>query len=251
MSTHTFFVSQSAVRNLKKSAQQLVTDVPSSHLSEAIAASLGFKTQAALRSALDGRATTEALKPCNIRLIQRLHQLGHTSVPNDLRLLPELNHSYTPFKRLPLRKSRGVRWYAWRNVIVSAINAGLDQRVFGLSPGENWWHGNGPETHESKPGIYHFKLNEGMTAVASVKAINGDELSISVILNPRKSDVQPEWYCGFADGDSIAHCWLERRLGAWVQDGGEAFRCRRLIQASLAEMVIEPKGYADQGSFFM
>lgn len=251
MSANTFFVSKSAVRTLKKTAHQLLTDVPSAHLSEAIAASLGFKTQAALRSALEGHTTTEAQKPSNFRLVQRLHELGHTSVPDDLRLLPELNHSYSPFKRLPLRKNRGVRWYAWRNVIVSAINAGLDQRVFGLSPGENWWPGSGPEGHGSKPGIYRFKLNEGMTAVASVKAISGEELSISVILNPRKSDVQPEWYCGFADGDSIAHCWLERRLGAWVQDGGEGFRCRRFLQARLADMVIEPKGYADQGSFFV
>lgn len=251
MSVPTFFISKSAVRTLKQSAKRRLDDVPSSHLSEGIAAALGFKTHAALRSALEGRATAEAQKPGNTLLVQRLHQLGHTSVPDDLRLLPEFEHSYTPFRRFPLRKRRGVRWYAWRNLLVAAINAGLEQRMFGLSPGENGWPGSAPESHECKRGIYRFMVDGEMTAIASVNAISGDELSISVILNPRKADIQPEWYCGFADGDAVAHCWLERRLGAWIQDGGEGFRCRRFMQSRLADLAIEPNGYADQGSFFM
>ena len=99
MSAPKFFISKSAVRTFKQSAQRHLDNVSSSHLSESIAAAFDFRTHAALLSSLEGRTTTEAQKPSNTRLVQRLHQLGYTSVPDDLRLLPELDHSYTPFQR--------------------------------------------------------------------------------------------------------------------------------------------------------
>ncbi|GAA18639.1 hypothetical protein NCGM1179_3482 [Pseudomonas aeruginosa NCMG1179] len=40
-------------------------------------------------------------------------------------------------------------------------------------------------------------------------------------------------------------------MGAWIQDGGENFRCKRVMQSWLADLTIEPNGYSDQGSFFM
>lgn len=251
MSVSTFFVSKSAVRTLKQSAQRGLRDVSSSHLSEGVAAALGFKTHAALRAALADRATTEAQKPSNAVLVQRLRQLGYASIPDDLRLLPQFEHSYTPFRNDPLRERRGVRWHAWRNLLVAAINAGLEQRLFGLSPGENWWPGGAPASHECQRSTYRFTVEGGIAVIASVNAISGDELSISVILNPRKADIQPEWYCGLKDGDAVAHGWLERRLGAWIQDGGESFRCKRAVQPRLADLAIEPNGYSDQGSFFL
>jgi hypothetical protein len=251
MSPPKIFISKSAIRTFKKGAQRYFDSVPSSHLSEGIAAAFDFRTHAALRSALEGCATTETQRPSNSRLVQRLHQLGHTSIPDDLRLLPELEHSYTPFRPLPLRTRRGVRWHAWRNLLVAAVNAGLEQNIFGLSPGENWWTGAKSKSYECKRGVYNFKVNEEMTAIASVKANSHDELYIMVILNPRKADIEPEWYQGLSDGDAIAHCWLERRLGAWIQDGGEGFRCRRFMHLKLANLAVEPKGYAEQGSFFM
>jgi len=50
---------------------------------------------------------------------------------------------------------------------------------------------------------------------------------------------------------AFAHGWLERRLGAWIQDGGEDFSCKRAVQARVAAVAIEPRGYADQGSFIL
>lgn len=137
MSDSTFFVSEAAVRNLKHAAERRVSGVSSSHLSESIAAALGFRTHAALRTALNGRATIEVPKPSNAKLVRRLRQLGYATAADDLRPLPELDHSYTPFRNFPLRKRRSVRWLAWRNLLVAAINAGLEQQIFGLSPGEN------------------------------------------------------------------------------------------------------------------
>lgn len=250
MSVSSFFISEPALRHLKQHAQRNLSGVSSSHLSEAIAAALGFRTHAALRAALSGNATAKAQKPKNILLVERLRQLGH-DVPGNLKVLPELKHSYTPFNRFPLRKKYGVRWWGWRNLMVSAINVGLERRLFGLSPRENWWPGSTADSHDCPPYTYRFQVDYELPAVASVKVISGDELSICVILNPVREDVQPQWYCGLKDGQAVAHGWLERRLGAWIQDGGEAFRCKRVMQSRLADMAMEPAGYSDQGSFLL
>lgn len=250
MSTSTFFISASALRTLKQTAKRSVPSVSSSHLSEGIAVALGFRTHAALRAAFTGRTTVEVQKPDNTRLMGRLRQLGYV-VPESFQVVPEFKHSYLPFRDAPLRKRHGTRWYAWRNLLVAAINAGLEQRLFGLCPSENWWPGGVPESDACQRGIYHFWVDREIKAIASVNAARGDELSICVILNPRKADIQPEWYRGLNDGDAVAHCWLERRFGAWIQDGGDAFRCRRSVQPHLANLVIEPNGYSDRGSFFI
>lgn len=251
MSDSTFFVSAAAVRNLKQSAQRRARGVSSSHLSEALAAALGFKTHAALRAALADHATVEAPKPSNARMVRRLHELGHTSITPSLRLVPEFEHSYTPFRNDPLRKKRSARWWAWRNLMVSAINAGLEQGLFGLEPSDNWWPGSSPEHQRCQQHVYHFLVDDQLPAVASVDAKVGDELSICVLLNPRKSDVQPEWYHGLNTADAMAHGWVERRLGAWIQDGGEAFHCKRDLKPWLVDLIIAPAGYSDQGSFIL
>ena len=250
MTVSTFFVSETALRTLKQRAQRGVKDVSSSHLSEAVAAALGFKTHAALRTALAGRATTEARKPSNARLVQRLRQFGY-AVSDELRLLPEFEHSYSPFKTFPLRTQRSARWRVWRNLMVAAVNAGLEQRLFGLSEGENWWPGGAEDSHYCARSTYRFMVDEDLPAVASVDAISGGELSINVVLKPRKADIRPEWYCDLSSGDAVACGWIERRLGAWIQDGGEDVHCKRALQSRIADMAIEPIGYSDQGSFFM
>lgn len=251
MSESTFFVSQAAVRNLKQIAAKRVPGIPSAHLSEGVAAALGFRTQAALRSAFAGRPTVRVDKPKNARLVERLREFGYEDLPGDLKLLPELNCSYSPFRNSPLRMRRGVRWFAWRNLLVAAINAGLEQRQFGLSPGEDWWPGADPKGNAGRRGIFRFTLANGTPAIASVDAISGGELSFHVVLNPKHADVEPEVFNGFSDGDAVASCWLERKLGAWIQDGNTELSCRRSVLAWLAGLEIEPRGYGDLGSFIM
>lgn len=250
MSTSNYFVSEAAVRNLKQRADSSLRDVRSAHMSEVVAAALGFRTHAALRAGLCGRTTTEASKPSNVLAIQRLRQLGYCP-PDDLHLLPELDRSYSPFKSYPLRKRRGVRWTGWRNLMVAAINAGLEQRLFGLSPGEDWGLRADLIENTRKRVLYRFSLDGDLSAVAVVSAVSGDELAIHVLLNPRNEQVQPDMNDGLNDGSACAHGWMERRLGAWLQDGGEEFSCKRSIQARLAAVKIKPHGYADQGSFIL
>lgn len=250
MPASTYFVSEAVVRNLKRQAERRVSGVRSAHLSEVVAAALGFRTHAALRAALNDRATTEASKPSNARAVLRLRQLGYNP-PNDLHLLPELDRSYSPFKSYPLRKQRGVRWTGWRNLMVAAINAGLEQRLFGLSPGEDWWPGADPKNNGGVRGLYRFTYDGDLPATVAVAAISGDELSINVLLDPRNAQIAADRCGGIEDGAAFAHGWLERRLGAWIQDGGEGFSCKRAVQARVAAVAIEPHGYADQGSFIL
>lgn len=250
MSDSTFFVSAPAIRNLKLGAQRQLSGVASSHLSEGIAAALGFKTNASLRAALAGRVTVEVSKPSNRRLVQRLREIGY-GVPDDLRVVPELERSYSPFRSFPLRKTRSPRWIAWRNLMVSAVNVGIERKLFGLCPEDNWWPGGHAESQRCERFAFQFVLGGHHTAVASVNAISGDELSICVIVNPSRPDVHPSSFCDLSDGDATGTCWVERRLGAWIQDGGEDFHCRRKLQPFLSGLQVDPKGYADLGSFFM
>lgn len=248
MSSSTFFLSEAALRTYKQGALRRVNGVTSSHMSEALAAALGFKTHAALRAAIAGRATVEVQRPRNASLVQRLRQFGYDA-PDDLRLLPELDQSYFLGRKFPLRKKRGVRWTAWRNLMVAAVNAGLDQRLFGLSAGQDWWPGADPANNGGERGLYQFVFDGDLPAVASVSAISGDELHIHVLLAPRHDGIEPDRCGGIRDGAAFAHGWLERRLGAWIMDGGEDVACKRAVQARLADVVIEPLGYSDQGSF--
>ncbi|MBL8387750.1 MAG: hypothetical protein JNK17_06025 [Hydrogenophaga sp.] len=251
MSELTFFVSNAALRNLKHGAQSCARGVRSSHLSEALASALGFRTHAALCAALHGRTTVEVPKPSNARMVQRLHELGYTNIEQGQRIVPEFDQSYFVFRNAPLRKARSVRWWAWRNLMVMGINAGLEQRLFGLSPSENWWPGGHPDGRKCHQYAYRFMAAGNMPAVASVKSNEHDEISICVMLNPKRDDVMPEWYLGLGSANATAHGWLERKLGAWIQDDSQAFHCKRDLKPQLVNLDIEPAGYSDQGSFIL
>lgn len=250
MSDSKFFISKTAVHNLKLAAARKGSEVSSSHLSEAVAAALGFRTNAALRASLKGKSTVEVLKPSNARLTERLLQFGYSN-ENSFPMVPELTRSYTPFKQFPLRKRRGPRWWAWRSLMIAAVNSGLEQRLFGMSPAEDWWAVGKPACEQGLPHMYHFSIDEDLRAVASVNAISSDELSISVLVNPKKPAEMPQWHFDLSSADATAHGWIERRLGAWIQDGGEAFHCKRALLPRLAALKTEPLGYADQGSFIL
>lgn len=238
------------MRNLKHVAERRVSGVSSSHLSEAVAAALGFNSHAALRSALKGRKTVQVDKPNNWRLVERLRQLGCTVSPDYLHVLPEFQKSNLLFRESPLNKRRSSRWTAWRNLMVAAVNAGLEQRLFGLCPGDNWWPGAGPESHNSSEGTHHFTLSGYLSVAVSVDVISGDELSLKVLVNPRKGAI-PSAFADLREGDAVASGWLERRLGVWIQDGGGGFHCKRPLVFALVGLDIKPRGYSDQGPFFL
>lgn len=44
--------------------------------------------------------------------------------------------------------------------MVMGINAGLEQRLFGLAPSENWWPGGHPNGQKCHPHAYRFMGRE-------------------------------------------------------------------------------------------
>ena len=64
------------------------------------------------------------------------------------------------------------RDWAWRNVLVAAINAGVDQRLFGTRPSENWWEDWEDKEQSRKSCVYYFEIAPGIPGIASVSVAN-------------------------------------------------------------------------------
>jgi hypothetical protein len=132
------------------------------------------------------------------------------------------------------------RVVAWRNMLLAAINAGLDQNRFGLAPQDNRWQG--------AYCIYRFTLAD-MPAIAYVRDFGFDELSFSVAVKPTAN--ADEWIgvgnAGFLAGEAFAWGLLERRNGKWLQTETEpSCKFRRALLPAIAQAKIQPKGYLPQ-----
>ena len=149
---------------------------------------------------------------------------------------------------------RALRAKAWRNAMVAAINAGLEQGHFGLKPGENLWPGAGDvERERSGPGgaIYRFAFAGGVPAIAWVGDAGFDELSVHVALWPTPE--AERWIvCNNADrlaGEVFATSWLERRQAPYLQEATNLFFARRDRITMVASAGVDPHraGYRDRG----
>jgi len=143
--------------------------------------------------------------------------------------------------RPPRNSAPTARQIAWRNLMVAGINAGLDQRLFGLDPGQNYWEGDNS--------IYRLTI-AGTPAIACVGDAGYGELVFHVAADP-KPDAE-KWIsasnAGFLAGSAFAVGWLERRNGKWLQTSGNPIcTFRRKIVPTLAEANVSPSGYLPQG----
>jgi len=158
--------------------------------------------------------------------------------------------------------NKSPRHLAWRNMMVAAVNAGLDQKRFGLDPGDNRWPGAAPSMPPHGPGseghaLFRFTFGDDIPAIAYAYAITGQELRIHVALWPTPD--AENWMAGqyranFDCGDAFALGYVERLTGKWLQSstpGGETFSCRRDLAERIAAVKIEPQGFADHGKFFL
>lgn len=141
---------------------------------------------------------------------------------------------------MTLPKSARVR--AWRNVVVSAINAALEQGVFTLEPG--------PVDER----VYAFEI-AGLPAVAQCRDVGWDEVSVHAAVNPPPGKEHAVGAIGgrFYTGDVFAHAYLERLKGRYIQTscGIGTFGCRQRLKPLLAAARVEPAGYADTGTFML
>ncbi|MHB8286061.1 MAG: hypothetical protein ACYDD1_15485 [Caulobacteraceae bacterium] len=133
---------------------------------------------------------------------------------------------------------------AWRNMMVAAINAGLEQGLFGLAPDDNRFEDNA---------TFRFQF-DGLPAIAHIRDISFGELAVHVAVNP--TDRAEDWIeshnAGFLAGDAFASGWLEREKGRWLQVSDSPVGC---VRTALLDQVVAarvaPKGYADAGRVMM
>src|SRR5258705_6189235 len=106
---------------------------------------------------------------------------------------------------------------AWRNLMVAAINAAIEQGAIKLQP----------DGEPKKGRRVEFALL-GQPAIAWVREIGWDEISVHAIWQPTKK--RKEFVdAGFISnhntagrfGLAVAEGWLERRTGCWVQANEE------------------------------
>jgi hypothetical protein len=258
---------EGAIRDVKQTLRTRFPKDKSSHLSEALAAALGFQTNMALVDAMrrgdpddpDFALLDEA--PFLDRL-QRVSKRSLTSADRSL-LFDNLRYpvpatvvrTRTPsWTRVDYRKSRRRR--AWRNAMVATINEGIRRRFFTIRPGDNRWPGAKRDQHgRSEAHVFPFEIG-GIPAMGSVRDAGYDELSVHVALWP-SADAARWVECsnaGWLVGDLFASGWLERRDGAWLQVStsssmGNAFCCRQHRLDEVAALDIAPLGFADRGSF--
>lgn len=237
---------------LKKSLRDEFPHVKSSHLSEALAHSLGFRTYAAMQAAMVG---PEQDRPFALlqtqRFVERLKQLGYEDDPEfdfEITLVgsPLLAGVVSTVPNSAYKiEYKTTRQKAWRNLMVCAVNAALERKLFTLRPGDNRF-----QDDMRRAAVFDFMLPNGMPARGSVSDAGFHELSVHAAVNP-KGDMVRAFNAGFDAGDVFGTTWVERERGAWMQSSDSSFNCRHHLLDELAGLQVEPTGYGDRGSVIM
>lgn len=131
-------LSASAVDALKKEVRRIYDERKSSHLTEALAAALGFNTHAALLAQLEAGGTDPLYGNLNEEKFDaRMQALGYPSDPEfffEDAKTPEMISTDCPHAYKFHYKTNRQR--AWRNLVVCAVNEALRRRLFSLRPGD-------------------------------------------------------------------------------------------------------------------
>lgn len=233
---------------LKKALRDEFPDIKSSHLTEALAYCLGFRTHAALQAAMAGPEQDRPFALLDTaRMRQRLVELGYdddpefdfeatiSGTPKTAGVVSTMDsHAYTI-------EYKSIRQKAWRNLMVAAVNAALEQRVLTLRPGDNRYTG--------RSCTIDFTLPGGLPARADISDAGWDEIAIHAAVNPKGQYVSLT--AGFDCGDAVGMAWVERRRGAWLQSATTSFRCRKAMLDQLAGLDVQPQGFGDRGQVIM
>ncbi len=240
-------LTQESVAGVKHALARRLPHVGSAHLSEALARALGHRTHAALLTTMESEHSDPPIELLNeARLNNRLEELGYQverdfgfEQLNNVRMIATAGWSRQYPKTM---RYKGMRAQAWRNLMVCAVNAGLEQKLFSLREDDNRW----PDA-DDKGFVFDFMLPNGLPARGYVDSqVRGAELGVRAAVNP-KGDLVRFGGAGFNGGDAVAEGWVERRAGVWLQSSTTLFKCRRDLVRELAALQVEPKGYGDRG----
>lgn len=244
-------LSKPVLAALKKALRNEFPDVRSSHLTEALAAALSRKSNAALLTDMQQQHDDPVIELLDDqRFGARLQEFGYqvdTEFSFEFISVPGLI-STVPMSALDI-EYRSSRVRAWRNLMVCTINEGVRRKLFSLRPGDNRWPEATPSGTRRNPEghLFDFTLPTGLPARGYVSDIGFDELSFHVAVNPKGTMVRAingDLYAG----DAFASGFLERKTGAWIQSSSDRLRCRRWLLQPLAELDVHPLGFGDRGA---
>jgi hypothetical protein len=227
-------------------------DVKSSHLTEALAFALGFRTSAALQARLAeiGNGDPDILLLEDSRFYNRLDAFEYQIEPDELVFFHLQDDKSildtTPISSFDIEYT-APKSLAWRNLMVSAINAGILQKLFAVKEDDNRWPGfdvNDP--HNSPAFEYDFTI-AGMPARAEVRDNSYGELAIHAAVRPTGKFLGSGPILKPLAGAAEAAGWLERRSGAWLMSAVDQFASRGGLIEQLASLDVKPLGYGDRG----
>lgn len=244
-------LTEASVVAVKNCLRDDFIDVKSAHISEALAYSLGYRTHAALLAALTLTASDPPFVLLRTdRMRARLVEFGY---PDDSEFDFELLIKSPPevISTVPMSAYeidyKTQRKKAWRNLMVCAVNAALEQKLFSLKAGDNRFPDNMRRGHS-----FDFVLPNGLQARGAVSDAGFDELSVHAAVNPNPKIKEAITYgAGLETGDAVGSTWVERRDGAWIQTSETSFHCRRALLPVIAKLEVEPAGYGDRGRVIM
>ena len=246
------FFSKRPLADLKKVLRAEFPHVRSSHISESLAAALGFKTHAALLAALPSTQVDPPFIALNDdRFDERLQQFGYP--PDAMFSFEQLDDCDGLFSTHDAYRMeydyRTTREKAWRNLMVATINEGIRQKLYSLRPYDNRWPGADPSSmgHSGTGCLFDFALPCGYPVKGYVSDAGFGELNVHAAVHP-KGNVLRAFNAGFDAGEAVAAAWLERKDGLWLQYSPERFNCRRAMLDALACLNVQPAGYGDRGS---
>jgi hypothetical protein len=240
-----------ALRTVKNRLSAALPHISSSHLTEALASSAGFRTNASLRASLwePGKdpASFPALEFHDGKFLERLRQFDY-----------ENTGEWPGFSRFAKQNwigtmYRSERAMCARNLLTAAIISGLTQRLFGLGAKENFWPGADIDnrTGRSKTGtFFHVWMPEGIPTLAWVDDNGMGELTVKVACWPKDDRIR--YSGGFESGEATAIGWLERANGTWIMNdhrGGIDLAVRRTVQGRIARAISPTIVFQDQGTF--
>lgn len=137
--------------------------------------------------------------------------------------------------------ANGPTWEAWRNVMVAAVNAGIEQGHFSLEPDDNRFDGEGY--------VYRFDL-DGIPAIAYVKAMAEGKLMFHAALHPTRHADQAirVGMSGFAAGEAFSQGMMERLDRRFLTSTRPYTSFRLPLLDKVVGLKVEPKGFTTMPS---
>ncbi|MDM0029862.1 hypothetical protein [Variovorax saccharolyticus] len=243
------FTCPACVRSLKNVLRDRFPASSSSHVSEALAAALGFRTHAALVA--NQRASQPdwpILLVDDRRFLDRLGQLGDGRVDQAFSF-EELD--FAAAELIDTGPGYGADIprlaQAFRNLMVLTVNWGLRQKLFSLKPGDNRWRDD-----DDRSGRFRFSLPTGEPASGWVADAGRHSLKITAAVNlvgePKDRPAVLDADKTVKADQAVAVGWLEREKGAWLDaSSGMTFSVGKSLAPVLTGLDVTPLGFGDRG----